>query len=115
MNSQSHLYLIALGSNVRTVRDGPPRLVLEAAYEVLEDLGLLIHAVSKTITTPPVGPSQRNFANAAAIVETFRDPSELLGVLKATEQAFGRMQGGQRWRARARSGYCAVGWGNLGW
>ena len=100
MNSQSHLYLIALGSNVRTPRDGSPRRVLEAACEVLEDLGLLIHAASATITTPPIGPSQRKFANAAAIVETFRDPPELLGVLKATEQAFGRMQRGQRWRDR---------------
>lgn len=100
MSSQSHLYLIALGSNVRTARDGPPRQVLEAARETLEDLGLLIHAVSPIVTTPPMGPSQRKFANAAAIVETFRDPPDLLGLLKATEQVFGRTRRGQRWRAR---------------
>ncbi|TWJ09286.1 2-amino-4-hydroxy-6-hydroxymethyldihydropteridine diphosphokinase [Altererythrobacter ishigakiensis] len=100
MANASNLFLIALGSNVRTARDGPPRRVLEAAYEVLEDLGILIHAVSQTITTPPMGPSQRRFANAAAIIETSRRPDQLLAVLKATEHVFGRKTRGQRWNAR---------------
>lgn len=100
MSQQSHLYLIALGSNVRTARDGPPPRVLEAACEVLEDLGLLFHATSPFITTSAMGPSQRNFANAAAVVETYRAPEELLALFKGTEQVFGRKQCGQRWRAR---------------
>ena len=35
MAKSSHLYLLALGSNVRTVRDGPPGKVLSAAVEDL--------------------------------------------------------------------------------
>nr|WP_298897799.1 2-amino-4-hydroxy-6-hydroxymethyldihydropteridine diphosphokinase [uncultured Altererythrobacter sp.] len=100
MAKPSHLYLIALGSNVRTVSDGAPSQVLESALEVLEDLGLLFHAVAPIITTPPVGPSQRKFANSAAVIETFREPEALLALLKATEQIFGRKSLGQRWRAR---------------
>ena len=100
MANSSHLYLIALGSNVRTVRDGLPGKVLSAAVDVLEELGLLFHAVAPTITTSPIGVSRRRFANSAALVETFREPEELLGLLKATEQSFGRKSVGQRWSAR---------------
>ena len=100
MAKPSHLYLIALGSNVRTVSDGAPRRVLENAIEVLEDLGLLFHAVAPIIPTEPIGPSQRKFANGAAVIETHREPEELLQLLKATEQIFGRRSHGQRWRAR---------------
>ena len=100
MANASHLYLIALGSNIRTVPDGAPGQVLESALEVLEDLGLLFHAVAPIIATPPIGPSQRKFANSAAVIETFREPEALLALLKATEQIFGRKSRGQRWGAR---------------
>jgi 2-amino-4-hydroxy-6-hydroxymethyldihydropteridine diphosphokinase len=94
-----HLYLIALGSNMRTVRDGPPRKVIEAAVEVLEDVGLLFHAISPVIDSAPVGPSQRWYANAAAVVETQRGPETMLGLFKGIEQVFGRRRG-QRWASR---------------
>lgn len=80
--------------------DGPPRNVLHAAVEVLEDVGLLFHAVSPIIETPAMGRSRRRFANAAAVVETMREPPVLLGVLKAIELAFGRRARGAPWGAR---------------
>jgi 2-amino-4-hydroxy-6-hydroxymethyldihydropteridine diphosphokinase len=100
MANTSHLYLIALGSNVRTASDGAPGQVLASAIGVLEERGLLFHAIAPIIATPPLGPSQRRFANSAAVIETFREPEELLGLLKAAEQIFGRKSHGQRWRAR---------------
>jgi 2-amino-4-hydroxy-6-hydroxymethyldihydropteridine diphosphokinase len=57
-------------------------------------------AESLAITTRPVGPSARHYANAAAIVETRIDPPALLAHLKAIERAFGRRQVGQPWQAR---------------
>lgn len=68
--------------------------------EVLEDVGLAFHDLSDIIETPPMGPSQRRYANAVAVVETMRDPETLLGLLKGVEQAFGTRRG-QRWGARA--------------
>ena len=85
---------------MRHPQDGPPRQVLRAAIEVLEDIGLLFRAVSPIIETDPVGPSQRRYANAAAVVETRRDPPELLGLLLGTEAVFGRRRRGHQWNAR---------------
>lgn len=85
---------------MRTPVDGLPRQVLAAAIDVLEDLGLLFHAVSDIIDTAPVGPSQRRFANAAAVIETRREPAQLMDLLRAAEDAFGRQRRGQAWRAR---------------
>lgn len=96
----THRYLIALGSNMRHAQIGPPRDVLDAAVEVLGDIGLLIESVSPTIITPPMGPSQRRFANAALVAQSFREPASMLGLLQATEAVFGRQRRGQRWRAR---------------
>ena len=93
-------YLIGLGSNMRVGDVGAPRAVLGDALVTLEDLGLLVHSVSPVIDTAPVGPSQRRYANAAALVETLRDPESLLALLKGVEHAYGRTLRGQRWRAR---------------
>ena len=93
-------YLIALGSNVRHPRHGPPRGVLAAALANLERAGLRVVAAASTIETDPLGPSIRRYANSAAVIETELDPPELLALLKQVEQNFGRRAGGQRWRAR---------------
>ncbi len=90
-------FLIALGSNQRHPRHGAPPRVLEAA---LASLGVQIIARSKTIASAPLGPSQRNYANTAAIIETAMTPPELLDHLKTIEAAFGRRSSGQRWRTR---------------
>ncbi len=96
----THRYLIALGSNVRHARYGGPREVLAAAIEALGGAGLTIEALSPTLTSAPLGPSRRRYANAAAIVATEREPEALLEVLQAIERAFGRRPRGARWRAR---------------
>ncbi len=96
----SNRYLIALGSNQRHPRHGPPSRVLRAALAALADAGLTIEAVSPIIASAPVGPSRRRYANAAARVATPLDPPALLALLQALETRFGRVRRGQRWGAR---------------
>lgn len=98
--AETHRYLIALGSNMRHHRIGGPRAVLAEAIDILQEMGLTIGSVSPIFDNPPIGPSQRRFANAAAVVEGPIDPPAMLALLKATEAALGRSQRGQRWRAR---------------
>lgn len=87
-------YAIALGSN-RPGRHGAPRDEIRAALAALGG----VYAVSPIITTAPVGPSIRAFANAAALVESDLTPPQMLAALKAIERRFGRRRG-QRWGAR---------------
>ena len=93
-------YLIALGSNVRHLRHGPPRGVLEAALARLQQSGVALVSSASTIETEAVGPSIRRYANSAAVIESDLDPPELLALLKQVERDFGRRPGGQPWRAR---------------
>jgi len=93
-------YLLALGSNVRHPRHGPPRAVLEAALAQLQQSGVALVSSASTIETDPIGPSIRRYANSAAVIETGLDPPDLLALLKHVEHAFGRRPGGQPWRAR---------------
>lgn len=92
-------YLIALGSNVRHHRHGLPPMVLRAALADLEDAGLPIERTSHVISTAPLGPSRRRYANAAAILATDLAPDALLRRLKTVERKFGR-RGGRRWASR---------------
>jgi 2-amino-4-hydroxy-6-hydroxymethyldihydropteridine diphosphokinase len=92
-------YLIALGSNVRHHRHGLPPMVLRAALIALEAAGLRVERASHIISTAPLGPSPRRYANAAAVVATDLAPDALLRRLKAVERAFGR-RGGRRWASR---------------
>ena len=94
-----HRYLIALGSNVPHPRHGCPPAVLRAAFSALED-GMTLEAASPIVTSAPVGPSRRRYANAAAVVRTPMGPPALLTHLKALEAQFGRRAGGMRWRSR---------------
>ena len=52
------------------------------------------------MASPPLGPSRRRYANAAAIVATGFDPPALLVRLQALEVRFDRKRRGSRWRAR---------------
>lgn len=90
-------YAIALGSNVRHPRHGNPKCVLLAAMAALD---LPVITVSDIVHSRPLGPSRRTYANAAALIESDMTPPELLDHLKALETWFGRVRGGQRWRAR---------------
>lgn len=92
--SQPFLYAIALGSN-RRGRHGRP------ADEVRAALGRIggVVKTSPIITTPPLGPSIRRFANAAVVIASEEAPPVLLARLKRIEREFGRRRG-ERWAAR---------------
>ncbi len=77
-----------------------PPAIVAAALEAIAAKGWAVAAVSPTIHSAPVGPSQRRYANAAALIEGDKAPEAALADLQAVEQAFGRQRRGQRWRAR---------------
>jgi 2-amino-4-hydroxy-6-hydroxymethyldihydropteridine diphosphokinase len=85
---------------VRHPRFGDPREVISAALAALEGAGAAVNTVSPVIASPPLGPSRRRYANAAAVVESRLEPEDLLDVLQAIERDFGRRRRGARWRAR---------------
>ena len=87
-------YLIGLGSN-RRGRHGAPAAELRAA---LAAIGGVV-AVSPIVTSAPVGPSLRAYANAAAGIASDESPPALLARLKRIERAAGRRRG-RRWGAR---------------
>lgn len=92
------VYLIALGSNVRHVRHGPPSAVLTRAVDALGRMGD-VRAIAPVIQSRAIGPSRRNYANGACLLEGELSPPELLASLKRIERAFGVRRGG-RWQAR---------------
>ena len=96
----SQRYLIALGSNQRHVRFGPPEQVLAAALLELDRNHVKLLASAATIRSAPLGPSRRRYANSAALVRSKLGPPDLLARLKHIEAKFGRRRGGQRWAAR---------------
>ncbi len=96
----AHTYLIALGSNMRVPGIGQPREVVRTAFSALGDIGDML-AVSPIIASAPIGPSQRTYANAAAVIECEHTPLALLSTLQEIEREFGRTRCGRRWRARS--------------
>ena len=93
-------YLVALGSNVLHARLGRPSQVVRAALGELGATGIAVEIVSHIVTSAPLGPSNRRYANAAAVASTGLTPPDLLDTLKDIEAAFGRRPQGQRWRSR---------------
>ncbi|MEG8025833.1 2-amino-4-hydroxy-6-hydroxymethyldihydropteridine diphosphokinase [Sphingomonas aurantiaca] len=87
-------YVIALGSN-RRGRHGAPEREIAAALAMLGD----VVARSPTVASAPLGPSNRRYANAVALIETSEDPAALLVRLKQIERRFGR-RAGRRWGSR---------------
>ena len=92
-------YVVALGSNMRVPGIGSPRAVIRSAFDALSG-EFEVSARSRIIDSAPVGPSQRRYANAAALIVTAKRPSDVLHVLQAIERRYGRRRLGQRWRAR---------------
>jgi 2-amino-4-hydroxy-6-hydroxymethyldihydropteridine diphosphokinase len=86
-------YVVALGSN-RRGRHGDPRREVAAALRVLNPA-----ATSRTVTSAPLGPSNRRYANAVAIVESRLAPDDFLARLQQVERDFGRRRA-RRWGAR---------------
>jgi len=74
--------------------------VLAAAVERLKAEGLWVLRTAPVLTTDPIGPSIRRYANSAALVETRLAPEAMLRLAKRIERAFGRRSGGQRWTSR---------------
>lgn len=87
-------YAIAIGSN-RPGRHGPPAREVAAAIAALGG----VTAASRIVSSAPLGPSLRRFANAAVLIDTAETPPALLARLKGLERAFGRRRG-RRWGAR---------------
>ena len=98
MSPQTHLYAIAIGSNRPHGRHGRPAGVVAAAIAALDGEFTLFDA-SSILLNPASGGAGRDFANAAAIVESPLEPPAMLAALKVLERAFGR-RGGRRWGAR---------------
>jgi 2-amino-4-hydroxy-6-hydroxymethyldihydropteridine diphosphokinase len=92
-------YVIGIGSNRRHGRHGAPRRIVAAAIRAMTAHGLHVAATSRTLDTPALGPSTRDFANAAVLIHSDLLPSDLLALLKRIERDFGRRRG-QRWGAR---------------
>lgn len=100
MGETRHSYVLALGSNMRVPGVGAPRKVVQAAIAALGEKGVEVLSLSQIRGSRPLGPSQRFYANAAALVETRQAPEELLAILQELEQDFGRKRRGARWRSR---------------
>jgi 2-amino-4-hydroxy-6-hydroxymethyldihydropteridine diphosphokinase len=82
---------VALGSNL-----GDREAMLRGAVDALaETTGIRVVAVSRLIDTAPVGNvDQPRFLNGAVALETQLTARELLDVLLALEQRFGRVREG---------------------
>ncbi len=86
----SYLYAVGIGSN-RAGRAGrTPAALVTAALAALDDAPLTLLDASPVITTAPLGPSRRRYANCVALVASALLPDELLEELHAIEAAFGR-------------------------
>ena len=92
-------YAIGIGSNRRHGAHGAPAGVIEAALDALAAAGCRVVARSRIVRSRALGPARRDFANAAAIIESDRDPPALLTLLKRIERGFGRTPG-RRWGPR---------------
>lgn len=73
---------LSLGSNLNS----PINQVISAISEIssLQNINLL--AQSSLYETPPIGPKQPNFINAALKIETNLSPEQLLQAMQAIEQ-----------------------------
>ncbi len=74
--------------------------MLSVALKRLDQGKLKLLSAAPIIDSRPLGPSQRTYANTAAVIRTKLDPAALLERLQAIERHFGRRPGGQRWAAR---------------
>lgn len=92
-------YLIALGSNIRHHHHGDPRQVLHAALHRLDTADTAVQAAAPILSSAPLGPSKRSYANGAALIDSNLAPPALLLLLKRIEQEFGRRPA-RRWAAR---------------
>ena len=87
------MILMGLGANLPSAEFGPPRATLEAAFDALDALGIVILARSAYYESAPVPPSgQPWFVNAAAAVRSSLGPEALLSTMLGLEGRFGRVR-----------------------
>ena len=87
--------VIGLGANL-----GDRRATLSAALQAIAALpGTTVVATSQVRETPPLGPPQPAFLNAAVRIRTTLSPRALLDGLLAIEVSFGRVRR-ERWGPR---------------
>lgn len=91
--------VIALGSNMPHGQLGKPEQIVRAAAALLAENGLSMIALSPVIRTDPVGPSDRQFANAAILGLWPGSAEELLELCKDVETRIGRRRT-RRWGRR---------------
>lgn len=93
------LYVVGMGSNRPLARRLGPKAILAAAIKALDRKPIRVKAVAPILTSRPIGPSARDFANGAVLLKTRLSPPQLLAWLQAVEARFGRRRR-QRWGAR---------------
>lgn len=87
--------VIALGSNLND-----PHQQLKEAAEFLESVSDSEIRRSPIFRSEPVGPSENDFLNAVAEIQTEQTPDELFEQLKAQEKRQGRPSRYPKWTAR---------------
>ena len=97
--SSAHLYALALGSNRSISSRMTPARLVKAATALIGQSGH-VHAISPIIPTPPIGPSQRHYANGAMLVESDLTPDAMLAHIHRLERELGRRRF-RRWGARS--------------
>lgn len=97
--SVHHLYVLAVGSNRPLAAHRTPARLLAEAASLIAALGR-VHASAPVISTHPLGPSTRQFANSALIVESALPPNAMLRSLQRIEDQLGRRRH-RRWGARS--------------
>ena len=93
-----HLYAVAIGSNRPHGLHGRPTGVVVAAIAELDRRFTLFDA-SPLMLNSATGGAGRDFANAAALVQSPLAPLAMLAALKSIEREFGRRPG-RHWGAR---------------
>ena len=86
------MILIALGANLPS-QAGPPAATVAAALDMLARMGATPIAVSRFYTSEAwPDPNDPPYVNAVARIETKLDPAELMSMLEAVENDFGRVR-----------------------
>jgi 2-amino-4-hydroxy-6-hydroxymethyldihydropteridine diphosphokinase len=91
-------YLIGIGSN-RWAGGGGPRAIVAHFLARLDPHWGEVIVTSDIMSSAPLGPGTRTYANAVAAIETLLGPPELLAHLKSIERGHGR-RAGRRWGDR---------------
>lgn len=89
----NQLIYIGIGGNLPTPNHGSPRTVLGAALRKIETLGLQVAVRSPWYESAPVPVSDQPwYVNGVAGLKTDRSLEEVLGLLLAVEEEFGRVR-----------------------